>query len=407
MFKDRCLWLATIGPGLVVMLADTDAGSLITSAQSGAVWGYHLLALQFILIPILYMAQELTVRLGLVTGMGHGELIKLHFGKFWAGLSVSTLLISCVGALLSEFSGLAGVGELFGLPIWATMLMVVTFLIVITWTGSYHSVERVAILLGLFELIFLGVAFGAHPHFSQVWQEMQTLPLHQASYWYLVAGNIGAVVMPWMIFYQQSAVLDKGLAVRHLSAARWDTLIGALVTQLVMAAVLVITAATIGQAHPHTSLDTVGQISEAITPSLGPLLGKILFALGMAGAALVATIVVSLTAVWGLGEVLGFRRSLEDHPKEAPWFYGIYTLILVLGGILVASHSINLVHLSVAVNVMNAFLLPIVLGFLYLLARRVLPEAYRLKGKYAALVGIVLGITTLFGVLGGVFGCLN
>src|SRR3990167_394266 len=133
--------MAVIGPGIVVMLADTDAGSIITAAQSGAVWGYRLLLLQFILIPILYIAQELTVRLGLVTGMGHGELIKHYFGKWWALLSVSTLVISCIGAILSEFSGLAGVGALFHIPVWETISLVVTFLIIVAWTGSYHSVE--------------------------------------------------------------------------------------------------------------------------------------------------------------------------------------------------------------------------------------------------------------------------
>src|SRR6185312_7422283 len=156
-------WLAVIGPGLVVMLADTDAGSLITSAQSGAIWGYKLLALQFILIPILFIAQELTVRLGLVTGMGHGELIKNRFGTVWAWISVGTLVVSCIGALLTEFSGLAGVGLLFGVQPWITMLLTVTFLIIVAWTGSYHSVERIAILLGLFELVFLWVAWQAHP----------------------------------------------------------------------------------------------------------------------------------------------------------------------------------------------------------------------------------------------------
>ena len=110
-------WLSVLGPGLLVMLADTDAGSLILSAQSGAVWGYRLLLLQFILIPILFIVQELTVRLGLVTGMGHGELIKKHFGRGWAWLSVSTLVVCCIGALITEFTGLAAVGQSFGVPV--------------------------------------------------------------------------------------------------------------------------------------------------------------------------------------------------------------------------------------------------------------------------------------------------
>lgn len=397
-------WLAVLGPGLVVMLADTDAGSLITSAQSGAVWGYKLLALQFILIPILYMAQELTLRLGLATGMGHGELIKNRFGKAWAWLSVSTLVVSCIGAILAEFSGLAGVGQLFGVPVWETMTITVAFLILVAWTGSYLSVERVAIFMGIFELIFLWVAWDAHPSLHEMLRGLVSVPWNNSSYLYLAAGNIGAVIMPWMIFYQQSAVLDKGLNITNLRPARWDTAIGAIITQLVMAAVLITTAATIGKSNPGASLNTVHQISDALIPSLGVVAGKILFAVGMTGAALVATIVVSLTAAWGLGEVMGFRRSLQDHPKDAPWFYGIYTFVLILGGVLVASGLVNLVNLSVAVNVMNACLLPIVLGFLYFLARRTLPEKYRLKSSYAVIVAIVLGVTAAVGLFAGIYG---
>lgn len=400
-------WFAVLGPGLVVMLADTDAGSLIVSAQSGAQWGYKLLLLQLILIPILFIAQELTVRLGLVTGMGHGELIKNRFGKVWAWISVSTLVLSCIGAILTELSGLAGAGNLFGVPTWETMVLVVSFLTITAWTGSYLSVERIAILLGLFELVFLWVAWDAHPSRQEMLHGLLSVPITNSQYLYLAASNIGAVIMPWMIFYQQSAVLDKGLTTKHLKPARWDTAIGAVITQLVMIAVLVTTAATIGKTNPGAPLDTVHQISDALIPSLGITAGKILFALGISGAALVATIVVSLTAAWGLGEVLGFRRSLQDHPKDAPWFYGIYTAVLILGGALVASDKFNLVNLSVAVNVMNALLLPIVLGFLYLLAVKTLPEKYKLSGKYALTIGIILFITAAFGVFAGVSGILH
>lgn len=405
--KKRLVWLRVLGPGLLVMLADTDAGSLILSAQSGAVWGYKLLYLQFILIPVLFISQELTVRLGLVTGMGHGELIKKKFGLGWAWLSVSTLVICCVGALITELTGLAAVGELFNVPVWQTMTLVVIFLIVVAWTGSYHSVERIAIFLGLFELVFIYVAWQARPSLSDITNSFRHIPWNDQAYLYLAAGNIGAVIMPWMIFFQQSAVLDKGLNASHLKAARWDTAIGAIITQLIMSSVLILTAATIGKVNPNMPLNTVIEMSEAITPILGSTTGRILFSLGMTGSAMVATIVVSLTAAWGIGEIMGFRRSLEDHPKEAPWFYGIYTLILILAAVLVSSHIINLVKLSVAIEVMNAILLPLVLGFLFILARFSLPSAYRLQGTYAWLVGIVLFVTSILGLFAGVVGSLH
>jgi len=400
------LWTTLIGPGLVVMLADTDAGSVITAAQSGAVWGYRLLALQFILIPILYLAQELTVRMGLVTQQGHGELIKTHFGKAAAWFSVGTLLVSCVGAILSEFSGIAGVGALFGVPLWFTMVWVVAFLVLVAWTGSYHSVERIALLMGAFELVFVVVAWKAHPSLAAVKEGLKQMPITHPGYLYLAAANVGAVVMPWMIFYQQSAVLDKGLTVKHLRVARWDTMVGAVVTQVIMAAVLMVTAATIGQTNPNAPLNTVQQIVHGLVPFLGNEVGRVLFSLGMLGAALVATVVVSLTASWGLGEVMGFKRSLEHRPKQAPWFYGIYTVVLVVGGIIVAS-GVNLVNLSVGVEVMNALLLPIVLGFLILLARKSLPEKYRLKGVYGTLITVILAVTAGFGLVAGIYGAFN
>jgi Mn2+/Fe2+ NRAMP family transporter len=214
---------------------------------------------------------------------------------------------------------------------------------------------------------------------------------------YLVVANVGAVIMPWMVFYHQSAVVDKGLKIKDLRAARRDTAFGAVITQLIMIAILVATAATIGVSHPGKSLDTVQQIADALTPFLGKTVGTILFAMGMVGASLVAAIVVSLATAWGLGEVSGYKRSLEHNPREAPWFYIIYTAMLVIGGVMVVS-GINLIDLSVGVQVMNAALLPIVLGFLYLLALKALPKRYRLHGVYAVIVGVVVAMASILGI---------
>jgi len=397
---------AVAGPGLVVMLADTDAGSVITAAQSGAQWGYKLLLLQAILIPILFVVQELTVRLGVVTGRGHGELIRERFGRGWAWLSVSTMALACLGALVTQLSGLAGVAQLFGVPVWLALGLTIAMIVFMVCTGSYRSVERIAILFGLFELVFLSVAWQAAPQMAQISAQLTALPLGDGGFLYLAAANIGAVIMPWMVFYQQSAVVDKGLTVRHLRVLRWDTAAGAVLTQLVMASVLIAVAATIGQTRPDASLDDVPQIANALTPFLGDVTGRIVFAFGISGAALVATIVVCLTAAWGLGEVAGYRRSLSDHPREAPVFYGIFTAALVLAALVVGS-GVNLVSLSVAVEVMNAMLLPIVLGFLFMLARRALPAPYRLSGAYAWVVGTVILVTAGFGLYAGLAGAIG
>ena len=398
--------MMTLGPGLLVMLADTDAGSIITAAQSGAQWGYKLLALQFILIPILFIVQELTLRLGLVTGQGHGELISKTFGRGWAWLSVGTLMLACIGAIVTQLSGIAGIAHLFGLSAPLVLAIVIGLLLWMMWSGSYQSVERIAICFGLFELAFIGIAWRAHPDLHALAGQLSQAPLRDPKYLYLVAANLGAVIMPWMIFYQQSAVLDKGLTAKDLKVARWDTAVGAVVTQVIMASVLIAVAATIGLSNPTAPLGSVQEIASALTAVIGDQFGRVVFAAGMAGAALVATIVVCLTAAWGVGEVAGFKRSLEHRPREAPWFYGIFSVALIAGGVLVGS-GINLVELSVAVEVMNALLLPIVLGFLYMLALKALPAPYKLTGVYKYVVGAVVVVTAGFGFYAGIAGAFS
>ncbi|HQT60372.1 MAG TPA: divalent metal cation transporter [Acidiphilium sp.] len=401
--RSRLPFLAVLGPGIVVMLADTEVGSIITASQSGVAWGYRLLLLQFILIPILYVVQELTVRLGIFTGKGHGELIRDTFGKGWAWLSAAGLAVATIGALLSEFSGVAGVGELYGIPRAMTLTLSVVFLLVVAFTGSYRRVERVAIGLGLFELVFFVIAFVSRPDAGQIAAQTFQPALGNPGYLYLVAANIGAVIMPWMIFYQQSAVADKRLTPADFKYARWDTAIGSIVTQLVMAAVLISTAATIGRHNPNASLNTVGDITAALTPYLGVAMGKLVFGAGVLGAGLVAAIVASLALAWGLGEVAGYRRSLEDHPLRARWFYGVYAACLILGAVLVGVVP-NLVILNIAVEVMNALLLPLVLGFLVMLGIKALPPQVRLRGWYAGLAIAMSVLTAGLGVYGGLSG---
>ncbi|MDD5280411.1 NRAMP family divalent metal transporter [Acidithiobacillus sp.] len=394
------VFLIVLGPGLVVMLADTDVGSIITAAQSGAQWGFKLLLLQFILMPILYIVQELTVRLGIFTGKGHGELIRETFGTGWAYLSVAGLSIATTGALLTEFSGVAGVSHLYGLPRAVGVILAAATLLIIVWTGSYRRVERIALIMGLFELVFFGIAWASHPSIQDILHGLTHAPITNQDYMMLVAANIGAVIMPWMVFYQQSAVADKGLHPEHYRHARWDTAIGAVLTQAIMAAVLIATAATIGRLNPNAPLNTVHQLSEAITPYLGDTWGRLVFSMGILGAGMVAAIVASLAGAWGWGEVTGFRHSLEHHPKDAPWFYGIYTAIIIAGAVTVISIP-DLVSLDIGVEVMNALLLPLVLGFLVALAMKALPAEHRLRGPYLWLVLFVVILSAGLGVYGG------
>lgn len=394
----RLGFLAAWGPGLVVMLADTDAGSLVTAAQSGAQWGYRMILPQMILMPILYVVQEMTVRLGVVTGRGHGALIREKFGRRWALLSASTLFVSAIGALITEFAGIAGVGQLFGISRWVTIPLATAFLLGLALTGSYGRVERIGIAVGLAELAFIPAMLMSHPDLHSLVRGLGSLPLGDRSYLFLLAANVGAVIMPWMVFYQQGAVIDKKLSVRTIRQARQDTAFGAFLTQLVMVMVVIALAATIGLRDPGAALNTVGQIAGALTPYLGHLGGTVLFGLGILGAALVAAVVASLAGAWGLAEVFGWKHTLNERPsRRTAKFYLTYSLAHILGAVLVLS-SVNLVSLTVGVEVMNALLLPIVLGFLLVLEVKALPARWRMRGVRKYLSWALCLLVIAFGV---------
>lgn len=380
--------LAVWGPGLIVMLADTDAGCLITAAESGAQWGYTMVLPQLVLIPILFMVQEITVRLGVVTRKGHGQLIRDHFGSRWAWVSAGTLVLSAVGALLTEFAGIAGVGELFGVSRWLTVPVITIALVVVAMLGSYRRVERIGIVVGLGQLAFISAMLMAHPSWSDLARHFAALPLGNHDYMYLLAANVGAVIMPWMIFYQQTAVIDKGLTVRDLGRERRDTAFGSVLTQGVMIVVIITLAATVwkGGAGASAQLGTVGDIAAALTPALGNIPARVLIGLAILGGALVAAIVVSLAGSWGIADVLGWKHSLNGGVNRSNRrFFTVYALTHVVGAVIVLS-SVDLVQLAVDVEVMNALLLPIVLGFLLLLERRALPPEQRMHGVYRWLV---------------------
>lgn len=407
LLRNRWLRLAmTVGPGLVVMFADTEAGSVITAAQSGAQWGAKLLLFQFALIPVLYVAQELSARIGMTTGTGYGELITHSFGRTLSRLTMAALVISCLGSLVVQMSGIAGLAQLVGIPVWQAVAVMATMIFLMMLHGSYHSLEKVAIVLGTFELAFLAVAWDAVGTHRELLHGALDLPLGNHDFLYLLAANLGTCVMPWTIAYQQSAVVDKGLGVKDMKLSRLDTLGGAILSQVITSAMLIAAAATFHTGDRAVELDSVSQIAAAFTAHLGSTFGHVVFALGLSGGALVATIVVCLTSAWSIGEILGLRHSLEHPPREAPLFYGSFVLMLGAAGILVSS-GINLVRLSIAMGVLNAILLPLVLWCLYRLARHAIPAEYRLKGAYSAWVAalfLATGGIGLYTGLAGIFG---
>jgi Mn2+/Fe2+ NRAMP family transporter len=394
--------VALMGPGLMVMLADTDAGSVVTAAQSGARFRFAFIVPELLLIPILYLVQEMAVRLGLSTQRGHGALIRETFGERWALLSAGALFVACVGALVTEFAGVAGVGALVGIPRWISVSVSSAALIALVLLGRYRRVEHVGIAVGALELLFIPAALVAHPHFGMISHDVAHPFVASGPFLTLLAANVGAVIMPWMIFYQQEAVIDKG---RHglgthdaLRSARLDTATGAVVTQVIMIAVVVASAATLGVTHHGTSLSSIGQIANALTPFLGRHEAILFFGLGMIGASVVAALVVTLAGAWGVSEVLGWRHSLNDAPTAAPGFYAMAVTGTAIGATLVVLAP-NLVNLSVDVEVLNACLLPVVLGFLLALEARALPPELRMRGARRITTYVLTTVVIVFGLV--------
>jgi Mn2+/Fe2+ NRAMP family transporter len=311
-----------------------------------------------------------------------------------------------LASLVTEFTGVAGVGELYGVSRYLCVPLAGTALLGIVATGTYRRIEYVTLWVGLFQLAFIVVAATARPGIHRVTREMLDLPLGNGAFWFLGAAIIGACFNPWMMFYQQSAVVDKRLVQCNYRLSRIETAVGAMVAQLLTAAVLFAAATTFGPVGFDGTLETVGDISEAMKPLLGASIGPLVFSVGVLGASIVAAVVCSLAMAWGIGELCGLRRSLEYEPQRLRWFFLIYVAgTLAAAGLVLLSP--NLLWLSILAQVVNVFILPLVLGFLIILAATSLPDRYRLRGWYLWLT-IVLSVATCgSGLVGAAQGALE
>jgi Mn2+/Fe2+ NRAMP family transporter len=361
-------YLAAAGPGLIVAFADTEAGSVTTAATSGAQFGMKLVLLQLLLIVPLFVVQEMTVRLGTVSGKGHAALIRERYGLFWAWISLGTMAVTNIAALVTEFIGVAGAAIIFGIPPAPMVVGAAAILIAIALSGRYRRAEVLALVLCLGEVLFIPAAFAAHPSWHGVVSEgiFGAQPLGDRSYLLLVAGNIGAVIMPWMIFYQQSATVDKGLQPEDIPAARWDTAFGAIATQLIMIAIVVTTAATLFVHHEQVA--DAAHAALALVPLTGQRWAGAAFGIGLLGAALIGALVVSLATAWAFGEAFRWPCSLDLSCGQAKRFYGLYAAMVLVAAAVVLIPGLPLIRITVDVEAFNAFVLPVVLTFLLVMA---------------------------------------
>jgi Mn2+/Fe2+ NRAMP family transporter len=369
-------YLAVAGPGLIVAFADTEAGSVTIAATSGAQFGMKLVLLQLLLIVPLFVIQEMTVRLGTVSGRGHAALIRDRYGLGWAWVSLGTMLVTNFAALVTEFIGIAGAAMIFGIPPALLIVVAATLLIGVAFSGRYKRAEYFALALCLLELLFIPAALAAHPSLASIVHDgiFSSQPLGNREYLILVAGNIGAVIMPWMIFYQQSATVDKKLKVDDMPLARADTAIGAVLTQLIMIAIIVTTAATLFVKHQQ--VEDAAHAALALAPLTGTHWAGVAFGAGLLGAAMIGALVVSLATAWAFGEAFRWPCSLNFQCTQAKRFYGLYAAMVVASAGVVLIPNLPLIKITVYVEAFNAFILPVVLAFLLVMAndRRILGD---------------------------------
>jgi len=358
------LFFLLAGPGIIVMVADNDAGGITTYAATGALYGYHLIWFLVILLPVAYFIQEMTMRLGAVTKHGHAEAIFRGFGPFWGWFSLLDLILTDWLTLVTEFIGMTAALSIFGIPDWLTVIIVILFMGFMIMQGKYWTWEKIALGFCLLNLIYIPLAFMVHPSVGQVFKDglIPNIPggFNNQFFFFLMA-NIGTTIAPWMIFFQQSSVVDKGLQEKDIRWGKVDTFIGSIFTVAVAIFIVIVTGTVL---HGQV-VDSAAQASTELMKT-NPLVGT-LMAIGLFNAGLLGAICISLASSWAFGEVFGWAHSLNEKVKEAPWFYIFYFLLLISAGVVVLIPGAPLVLITLFVQVIAVTLLPAALVFLILI----------------------------------------
>lgn len=372
------IFLAVLGPGIITMVADNDAGGISTYAVTGSKYGFSLLWILVILVPVAYYIQEMTVRLGAVTKRGHAEVIFEGFGPFWGWFSVFDLAVVNWLTLITEYIGMVEAMNLFGVPPLLTYVGVTAILLAIVISGRYWTFEKLTLFFCIFNLVYIPAALWAMkapaaPGWGQVAQGLFTPGVEgglTTEFLFVLLANIGTTVTPWQIFFQQSSVVDKGLDLHDIKFGKWDTLAGALLTCIVAGFIIIATGAAFHFHHPPILVEDAKQTAEALVPLMPAGKGELarrLFAIGLFDAGFLGALCISLSTSWALGEVFGWAHSLNKSVRDAPWFYIAYVVMLLSAGAVVLIPGAPLVTITMYVQIVAITLLPACLVFLILL----------------------------------------
>jgi NRAMP (natural resistance-associated macrophage protein)-like metal ion transporter len=394
--------LAVIGPGLIVMVGDNDAGAFATYTQAGQTYGTTLLWTMILLIPVLYVCQEMVARLGAVTGVGHARLIFERFGRFWGAFSVIDLFALNALTIVTEFIGVSLAMEYFGLSKPLGVLVAAGLTIAAVSTGSFRRFERFAVLLCFGSLVIVPIFVVAHPPLGEMARNLVVpgLPPGKLSdIMLLIIGLVGTTVAPWQLFFQQSYVIDKRLRPRFMAYEKADMALGMVFTQIGAIIMIAIAAAAFAGRPEFGNFTDAGGVAAGLAKYVGRWAGD-LFAIGLVDAALLGAAAVGLSTAYAFGDTLSVRHSLHRKPNDALGFYLVYGALIAASAALVLIPGSPLGLITEGVQVLAGILLPSATVFLLLLCNDKAVLGPWVNGKWQNLLaGTIVGALVILSVI--------
>jgi len=359
---------AVVGPGIITANVDNDAGGITTYSLAGAIYGYRLL---WTVIPValaLFVVQEMSSRLGVVTGKGLADLMREEFGVKATFYLMVALLLTNLGNTMAEFAGLAAALEIIHVPRLVSVPVGAVFVWwLVTW-GTYRAVEKAFLVASAFYVTYVISGIMAKPDWGNVLVSTVTPSFDMnLAFVVMVVGIVGTTIAPWMQFYQQAAVVEKGIQTRNLREARLDVAVGSLMAVLVVWFVLIACGATLHKAG--IPIHNAADAAHALVPLAGRY-AALLFGFGLLNASLFAAAILPLSTAYSVCEGMGWERGIDKKLQEAPWFYGIYTALIALGAAAILLPGVPLLKVLYLSQVANGILLPAVLVFMLVLANR-------------------------------------
>lgn len=354
-----------MGPGIITANVDNDAGGITTYSLAGAQFGYNLLWTFIPMIIALAVIQEMGVRMGIVSGKGLADLIREKVGIKLTFIMMIALLIANFGNVLAEFSGIAVSTGIFGIPTFVALPLAALFVWLLVVKGNYKSVEKVFLLASALYLSYIVAGYLAQPDWALAAKSMLIPQISlDTAYITMVIGMVGTTIAPWMMFYIQSSVVEKGITLQNLKYSKIDAIFGAIVVNIVAFFIVVACAATINA--NGIQVNNVADVSSALAPLAGQY-ASILFALGFLNASLFAASILPLSTAYYVCESLGVEAGVNKGFREAPVFHGLYLGLIILAVIIISIPNVPLLMILFLSQVANGILLPFVLIFMLLI----------------------------------------